>query len=219
MTNYGNDKAEFSKAIKKVLFDCSLNSIFTEEFIGRMSYFDTEFLYLALRARSVGEVQEVEYVCNNIPEGETEPCGTKVMVPVDFTKMEFEVPEGHTRSIELTDQVVLNMNYPSFEYLEDYSKKIGQEGLPPDDMFDISLEYLAGLIDTVFTPDGVIKANDFTKEEAVEWLENLTEDNFLRIQQGYLNKSPKIAIKTHFHCKKCGWEQDISLEGLESFFD
>ncbi len=219
MSSYSDDKMEFSKAIKKILVDCSLNPTFDEAFVNSLSYFDTEYLYLALRARSVGEIQEVEYTCNHDVALDGNICGHKVKVKVDFTKMEVDIPEGHERSIKLSDNIVLNMNYPSYEYLEVYSKKIAVEDQSAAVMFDFSLEYLAGLINNVITDDGVISAKDFSKEEAIEWLGNLTEDNFMRIQKTYLDKSPKVIMKTHFLCGKCGWEQDLVLEGLESFFD
>jgi hypothetical protein len=220
MANYSNDKLEYSKAIKRVIVDCSLNPDFNEEFVANLPHFDTQFLFLTLRARSIGEVQEIEYTCNNEydQDGVVKPCGAKVTVPVDFTKMELDVPEGHNRNIKLSDGIIVTFKYPSFEYLEEFANRSSVENLTGDQLFDLSIEYLSGLMEKVITQEGVLTQKDFSKQEAIDWLEDLTEENFIKIRDEYLEKTPRIVIKSHFKCKKCAFEQGIVLEGLESFF-
>jgi len=224
MTNLSEDKKEYSKAIRKLLVDCSLNPTFNEEFVEHLSYFDTEFLYLALRARSVGEIQEIEYTCNNMVSKNNdnelkEPCSHKVLVPVDFTKIEVEFPPFHANSIKLTDDITINFKYPSFEYVESFSVKLEQIGTDVNKAYEASLYYLSGLIDSVITADGVIGEKDFTIAEGAEWLQTLTSDSFNKIKVAYLDNVPRTILKTHFHCDKCGYDTDMTLEGLESFFE
>ena len=65
------------------------------------------FLFLALRARSVGEVQKVSYTCNNIlPTGNV--CANQVVVDVDFTKMEV-LPADHSNIVNLDGGVRIEM--------------------------------------------------------------------------------------------------------------
>ena len=75
MNTENNDPQETVKVIRQVLKNCVLSDINVDE----LPVFDIEFLFMNLRARSVSEVVNLKYKCNNAIEsadGESRKCDT-----------------------------------------------------------------------------------------------------------------------------------------------
>jgi predicted nucleic-acid-binding Zn-ribbon protein len=58
---------------------------------------------------------------------------------------------------------------------------------------------------------------DVSKEELLSFIENLQQSSLEKIQK-FFDTLPKIKKDVHFECKKCGYSEDITVEGLGSFF-
>ena len=70
-----------------------------------MPLFDLEYIFLNIRAKSVGEVSSIEVIC---PDDEE----TKVKVDIDLTKIEVHMDDTHDARIQLTDDIGILMSYP-----------------------------------------------------------------------------------------------------------
>jgi hypothetical protein len=213
--------AEITATTLKLIKDCCLNENFDFD---ALAYFDIEFLFLALRARSVGEVQKVSYTCNNMIDNggaDLHLCGNKVVVDVDFTKMEVS-PTDHSNIVELDGGVKIEMRYPNQEILRDFEASVrAEDGTPPTqtEIYEASLTFVSDLIVKIITENGAIKRGvDFDHQACKDWVEKLTHPNFAKLQQ-FVETMPKIVIKIDFNCNKCGYHEDMVLEGLQSFFE
>ena len=67
--------------------------------------FDIEFLFLNIRAKSVGEVVELKLIC---PDDRI----TEVDVELDIEEIRVQEQEGHNKTIILDDNLRMDMKYP-----------------------------------------------------------------------------------------------------------
>ena len=96
---------EITNAIKQVLKDCILTKgIKVEE----LPTFDIEYIFLNVRGKSVGESLDLIITCGD--DGETQ-----VPVTVFIDQIQVEEDPEHSRDIQLDDNLVLRMKYPSLD--------------------------------------------------------------------------------------------------------
>ena len=50
-----------------------------------------------------------------------------------------------------------------------------------------------------------------------EFIESMTKDQFLKIQE-FFDTIPKLKKDIDFKCKKCGYSEKITIEGIQNFF-
>jgi ubiquinone/menaquinone biosynthesis C-methylase UbiE len=92
--------------------------------------FDLEYLFMHLRARSVSEVVNLKYRCNNLikdEKGEDKDCGTINEISFNVLEIKPTINEGHTNKFQLTDKVGIVMKYPTFELMQKASGKEDNE--------------------------------------------------------------------------------------------
>ena len=73
-----------------------------------MPMFDMEYIFLNIRAKSVGEISKLKVLC---PDDKK----TYASVELDLTKVEVQVGDDHTNKIELTDDMGMIMTYPTID--------------------------------------------------------------------------------------------------------
>jgi len=195
------------KSIKQVLKNCVLDDID----IDSLPLFDLEYLFLQLRARSVGEVSSLRYTCNNIikdGENEEKKCGGIVKLDLNLLDIQPVKNENHTNIIKLSEKLGMTMRYPSFSILEDL--KIESES-------DL-LKLLVGCIQSIYDEDQVYYAKDVSEEELIEFIDNLQQSDIQKVQEFFLTM-PKLEKVMDFDCPKCGYHEEIKLEGIQNFFE
>ena len=186
-------------AIKQIIHNCT----FEQVDVTRLATFDLEYVFLRIRAKSVGEVAKVQVLCED--DGETY---VEAEVPLDKVKVNF--PEGHTNQIKLTDEIGVLMSYPD---MNEMYKGI-EEG---QNTIDFSLDLIKVAIAQVYEGEVVHERTDFTDEELGDFLESLTSEQFASIQN-FFETMPRLShtvTVTNPNTKK---KNKIKLEGLNSFF-
>jgi DNA-directed RNA polymerase subunit M/transcription elongation factor TFIIS len=204
MAGESDDPKETVKTIKQVLRNCVLDDIDIEN----MATFDIEYLFLQLRARSVGEIANLRFTCNN-NISETEKCGNAVKIDVNVLEINPEKNKDHSNKIQITDKVGVVLKYPTFNSLD-------ISNLDTDNIEQI-LEIIVSCIDYVYDADSVYYAKDTPKQELVEFIENLKQADLEKISV-FFNTLPKIKKDVDFNCEKCGYHETLTLEGIQSFF-
>lgn len=204
MAGESDDPKETVRTIKQVLRNCVLDDIDIEN----MATFDIEYLFLQLRARSVGEIANLRFTCNN-NISETEKCGNAVKIDVNVLEINPEKNKDHSNKIQITDKVGVVLKYPTFNSLD-------ISNLDTDNIEQI-LEIIVSCIDYVYDADSVYYAKDTPKQELVEFIENLKQADLEKISV-FFNTLPKIKKDVDFNCEKCGYHETLTLEGIQSFF-
>lgn len=195
-------------AIKQILTNCCLDDLDVDD----LPITDIEYLFLNLRARSVNEIVELPYRCNNKIDanGEQKECGNIVTLQMNLLEIRPEVHEKKIDKIELSQNMGILIKYPSFRMVEEAQK---QEGSEVDKLMNI----LVACIDGVYTEETIFYSKDVPKKELLDFIENLTREQFSKVQE-FFETMPKIKKDVDFSCTKCGYQETIAIEGLQSFF-
>ena len=191
------DEKQMVKAVKTIIKNCTN----LKQKIESLATFEIEYIFLRIRSKAVAEVSEFKVTC---PDDDT----TMVEVSVPLGEVELNIPEGHKQKIMLNDDIGIKMKYPSLDLFINQNMK---DEADLDDIFDLAAQCIEAVYDTeeIHT--------DFTKAEAIEFLENLNSDQFAKIQT-FFETMPKLSYTLNVKNPKTGVDNEIKLEGLAAFF-
>lgn len=207
MVSQDEDNKETINIVKQILKNCIIDEVNVDE----LPTFDLEFLFLNLRARSVNEVVELKYRCNNFikdEKGEDIQCGSLEKFEVKLLDIKPIKGENHNNKIQLSEKMGVVMKYPTFEMVAKLDGKSEEE---------ILMDLLVECIDYVYDEDNIYKTKDLPKEEVIEFVDNMQQKDLEKIQE-FFETAPKIKHVINFGCKKCGYKEEIPVEGLQNFF-
>ena len=208
MANENEDLDNVVDTIKQILNNCVL-----DEFqVDSLPLFDIEHLFLNIRARSISEIVNLKYKCNNnIFDEETKEekkCNNVVEIDLNILEVEPEKQEGHTNKIEITEKMGVVMKYPSFETIKKFDV---------ENEADSIIKITVNCIDYVYDSDSIYYAKDSTEEELIEFVESMQAKDLEKIKT-FFDTMPKMKRDIDFKCNKCGHEEKIELEGIQNFF-
>lgn len=190
-------------AVMQIVQNCALEDID----VHTLPLFDIEMIFVKLRAKSVGETVQLTFHCKNEVEGK--PCDTDTDYAFNLDKVKYEFPEGHQSKVMITDTIGIKLKYPTLN--EEITFK------EDDDLFETVLHILFNYVEYVFDKESIFKPEEFGKDEFVQFVENLTVEKLMEIQN-FFSTSPKVVLEDKMPCKKCGYEHRIYSEDLISFF-
>ena len=207
MASESEDPKEIVNVIRQVLKNCVLDEID----IDNLPTFDLEYLFMHLRARSVEEVVDLRYKCNNVIKdeaGEDKKCSGVVEFKLNILEVEPSKDPKHTNKIAITENLGLCMKYPTFEMIQKYEDANENE---------IISKILADCIDYIYDKEQIYHAKDSTKEELEEFIDNLQQKDLEKIKE-FFDTMPEVKKNVHFKCPKCSYEEDITIKGMQNFF-
>ena len=199
-----------SSATQNAIYDILINCTLTENLdINKLPIVDIEYYFINLRAKSVGEIVESRYRCNNVVEDKE--CGNIMEKEVDLTKIKAQIPEESNPEIELSPKITIKMKYPEFGIVKD--------SLKYDDLNKVTFNMIAESIEYIY--DSVEEAFYYGHEaqpgEMLEFVESMNQEQFTKVEK-FFDNLPKLKETLNIKCSKCGFDHTIEVEGLESFF-
>lgn len=194
------DARVMMNTLKEVIKSC----VQTEINVDTLATFDLEYIFTQLRAKSVSEEVELLLKCDTCEDEKA-----VAQVNLDLTQLVVEKDPEHTNKIELFNDVGVILKYPSLETIQ----KFESAGDDADSLFDIVID----CIDSIYTSEELYNAKDQTKQDLADFLNNLTSDQFAKIQK-FFETMPKLRKQIRYACPVCGKQHDKVLEGLASFF-
>jgi hypothetical protein len=210
MAQQANDPKEVEAAVKQIIRNCTFDKLNVDV----LPTFDLEFLFLQLRARSVNSIIEVNFTCQNklsetaIDEKEGR-CGAHVPVEIAIDDIQLQIPDEHTNTFWINDDIGVSLLYPNASMLE----------LFESDSAEHMLTLLSRCLETVYTKSGdVYEVKELTETEVRTFIESLTL-NQVAVFQKFFETMPRLAHTFPFKCPKCGYEEQVTLSGLMDFFD
>ena len=208
MANQGEELDNVVDTIKQVINNCVL-----DEFdIDSLPLFDIEHIFLNIRARSISEIVNLQYKCNNTVANEEtkeeKECGNVIKIELNVLEIEPIKQEGHSNKIEITEKMGVVMRYPSFETIKKFNA---------EDEADSIIKITVDCIDYIYDPDSIYYAKDFTEDELVEFVESMQAKDLEKIKF-FFDTMPKMKKDVDFKCNKCGYEEKIEIEGIQNFF-
>lgn len=204
LAHQSEDVVTMVDSLKQVIASCVLDKIDTNT----LATFDLEYMFTQIRAKSVGENVELLFSCDQPSCADNEKA--RVQVNIDLTKLEVERTEGHSNRIELFGNVGIVMKYPNIQTIK---RLQNVDASDIDNIFDV----VAECIDYIFEGDEIYHAKEQKKTELIEFMNNLTSEQFVKIQE-FFTTMPKIRKKVEYNCPVCGTHHEKTLEGMQSFF-
>lgn len=201
MAMESQDEKEMVSSVKNIIKNCTNLKRKVEE----LATFEIEYLFLKIRAKSVGETSSFMITCPD--DGETQ-----VEVKVDLDDVELEMNDNHSRKILLDDNVGVLMKYPSLDTFVKLNLT-NEEEPSMDNMFELA----ASSIDQIFDGEEVWECKSTPKKEIMEFLESMNSEQFQKIQS-FFETMPKLKKVLTVKNPKTGVESEVVLEGLAAFF-
>jgi hypothetical protein len=113
-----DDTQEIIKTTKQVLNNCLIDSDIN---VDTLPFFDIDYLFIALRAKSIGETIKMNFLCLNKTEDDKE-CRGKFPVELDIVNVEIYKPEENME-IRFNDNLIFKMKYPNYGIVKALSDK------------------------------------------------------------------------------------------------
>lgn len=172
--------------------------------IDDLPMFDVEYLFLQIRAKSIGETVKLSLRC-----GETGCSGTG-QVSVNIEEAEVRGLDSEKSTIvNINDEVGIGLKYPSIvdmgrsDDIKDQQEKL--------------LALLASGVDYIYDAEDRYESDDISNEDLREFLESLTLKQLEEVSK-FFEGLPAIKLDTIFKCNACQTEQSRTISGLQSFF-
>lgn len=199
-----NDDEAIQENIKQVLRNCTLTDSVD---IDDLPVVDIEYYFINLRAKSVGEIVENKYRCENVVE--EKKCNNIMDISLNLTDIKVEGVVKGNDIIQLTDKISIKLKYPKFSILKSIRNM--------DKMTEIAMRMVAESIEYIYDGEQFYYANEVSVEELIEFVESLNQKQFQQIEK-FFQEMPKLEKKIKMTCRKCGFKHSLDIEGLENFF-
>jgi hypothetical protein len=204
MAMESDDKETIEKNVRQVLHNCTLTDGID---VDTLPITDIEYYFIQLRARSVGEVVENKYRCENIVDDKV--CNTSMELKLNLLDIKVQINENNKDIIQLTEQISIKLKYPQFSLIEKTANL--------DNPTDMAFEMIVDSIEYIFDGQQYYYAKESDPKELMEFVESLNQEQFAKIENFFENL-PKLNKSVNLTCNKCGFKHLIDVEGLESFF-
>jgi hypothetical protein len=184
------------KAVEQIIDNCTFNKLQVKG----LPMFDLEYVFIKLRSKSIGALVEVNV---------TAPDDGVTSVPVEINLEDIECIKevGHDNNIKITDSVGIIFDYPRIDSVKFDSADGGEEA------FNI----MKSCVRQIYDAENVYEKTDMDDKELNEFLENMTHDQFEKVQE-FFNTMPKVKLPVKVKNPKTGVEGEVVLEGMNSFF-
>ena len=201
MAMESGESKEMISAIKEIVKSCTFCELLAENH----PMFDIEYVFLQIRAKSVGEKAKLKVLCPD--DGET-----YADVEVDLAKVEVFVDDDHSSNVVIDEdrKLGVTLKYPSL-------KDIDGETLTGEVNIEKTYKMIENSIESIYEGETVHMAKDLEKNELNEFLENLTAIQMRKLTDFY-NSMPRLEHKVQVTNPKTKVESEVTLKGLASFF-
>ena len=168
-----------------------------------MTTFDIEFMFVNLRAKSVGEGIKVDPPCEHCEEVNKD-------LKIDLAKVIVKgLEEDVDMHVKITDDISVDIQWPTMKNkLTEADMKTGTDTL---------INMVARSIGTIYSGEETFAASDSSKKELVEFVESLGSDQFNALLEK-VSKAPELSYVLEFKCVSCKKDNKIELKGLSDFF-
>lgn len=215
MALQSEDEQTILKSIKQVVNNCLVENTID---IDNVPIFDIEYLFLNIRARSVGEVVESAFVCKNVvgveknEEGEEVEvqCGNVMNVKVNILEIHPPTHDIQTK-LYFTKDVGIQLKFPSLGTFQSV------KGLLLGEDLEQLYQFIYECTDYVFDESNVYYSKESSIQEFAQFLDSLTQEQFDKIID-FFKSLPTLRKEIKHACEKCNFEHDLTMEGLSDFF-
>ena len=199
MAQESADESNMIRAIGDIVKSCTFGKIDRPH---DMPTFDLEYMFLMIRAKSVGSDIELKVTCPDDAE-------TVVDHKINLDDIKVKHTEGHTNQVMLTDDIGVEMRYPTMDMVRGFALDNAKQT-------ELSFELIRNTIKTVFDKEQVY--DEMSAKDLDNFIEQMNTEQFEKISNFY-ETMPKLSHTVKVTNPNTGVESDIKLEGLQSFLE
>ena len=189
------DETEIGHAVVNTVQSC----IITELDVTKLPIFDFEYLYLKVRAKSVGEIVKLRLKC---PDDEKEI----VSYDLNLEEIKVETPKGQNFDIKFENNYGVVMSYPTIKSFNGQATNT-----------EVSLDVLKDSIESIYKGEEVYDRNNISAEELEQYVGSLTQAQYKQLIN-FFDKMPRIKHTIKYKNPKTDKEFNLTLNGTRDFF-
>lgn len=189
--------------VKQIIGNCIIEG---EVDLNKTPFFDVDYMFIFLRAKSIGESVEVRLTCNNVVNDKV--CGNVFETGLDISNCEIVTPEEITNDIKLDAKRGVKMKYPGYSVI----KHIEQAPLA-----DQKTAIIVSSIEYIYDGKTMHSAKDYSKDDLKKFVEDLTEENYKKLE-AFVDNFPTFVVTMDAKCGKCGFEHHVRYSDFYDFF-
>ena len=198
------DENEITNAVTDVLKKCILTKGID---VDSLPTFDIEYVFLNIRAKSIGEDIKMNVTCPD--DGET-----KVPVTIYVDEIKVQKQKDHKIDIVLDDKMTLRMKYPSLNQFVNNNFDTSDE---PESQVQKTFKVVADCMDTVYTKEDAWDVKDYSPQERLDFVEKLSSKQYKLIEK-FFQTMPKLSHTIEVINPNTKQKNSVVLEGLADFF-
>ena len=196
MAQESKKEDEIVDAMSQLINDCTFGKVDPKT----CPMFDAEYIFLKLRAKSVGETAEIQVTC---PDDEK----TKVNVSVNLDEIECNMTDDHSNVVGITNDVKITFNYPLLSSFKNLTKENQTNSI---------FKMINDCVQQIEYGDTVYNKVDISKKELDEFIDSLSTEQFKKISD-FFETMPKLRHPIEITNPETKVKNEIVLEGLQTF--
>ncbi len=158
MAQESKDDKQILDAMIQLIRDCTFNKVDPS----KCPLFDAEYIFLQIRAKSVGETISVNITC---PDDEK----TIVSKTIPISEINISVFDDHINEINITDDIKITFDYPLLTSYATYSKASTTE---------MAFAVINDCLREISWDDKTYNKTDITNKELTDFIDNLSNEQF-----------------------------------------
>jgi len=191
------DTNQMILAIKQIIGNC-----IPDIDVDSLATFDIEYLLLNLRAQSVNNILSF-----TIKDPDTEE---EIPLEIDINEIEVQFDEDHTNKIELSENTILKMRYPSAKNLD------SMIGLSESNDVNKMFEAMVSCFDVLGHGEDVYKFSEYTDKEVMDFVDSMSSKNIQDVKK-FFDTMPSLHYEKKY-TNSNGDEKTFVVKGTETFF-
>lgn len=162
---------------------------------------DIEYLFLQIRARSVGETAKPGFKCPK--------CSATNSISIDISELKPKRNSNHKKEVKIGENLVVRLRYPIFSDIQKL-QDIKSES-------EKAFRLISICVEKIFTKDQTYNAKDLNDGELLDFIDALLPNQFKMLTE-FFETAPTVEHQMDFTCEKCGHQEHIVLRGIQNFF-
>ena len=192
-----------STAVRQIVNNCVQGELNVDD----LPTFDIEYLFLRLRAKSVGEQVTVGLKPWGCPKNEGKLCENSTSVDINLEEVKVDKEKATSPKIMLDNKIGIKMKYPDIN-------AINITGISTE---AAGMDIIKDCVEMIYTEEDMWERNTITDEELDEFIDSLNSQQFKLIRD-FFDNMPVLKHTVKYKCETCGEEKETTLQGLNSFF-
>lgn len=194
--NSGN-KQTIIKTLMNIISAC-----FEDVTVKTLPIWDFEHMFLLLRSKSIGEIEQFKITC---PETKEE-----VKIQINLTKdVVLKNNSKNNNKIKLSDNLLLVFKQPTIQTLLSYPNYTSSS----EELY----KFIGSCIKQIQNEKEIVECSELSENETSEFIQNLTSQQFKRVIE-YFDTLPLLQIETKYQTSD-EKQREIQIKGLFNYIN